>query len=243
MGNRLRGPPEGPHLPFEVLSSPVSVVRGYRPASGICAKCARVWRPVSSRNPFAIPVASVLGVRVSSLGGPHGPRLPAGSRICEVRAHQLAVSRTPQASRTAFAAPVGVRAKPLGFSLVGPRSPRLPGCFAHLVKLRPHPARRESGRRNASHSIRARGVRAQPFTGRFLVGGQRGRSLPGLRAFGELRPHPARRESGSAAPAEQHSPPRGRARLTFEFLLRGSTSPDAAGRFGHMLKCARIRLQ
>jgi len=60
-----------------------------------------------------------------------------------------------------------------------------------------------------------------------------------LRALGEMRPHPARRESSAAAPAAQHSWPGGRPRLGFAFLPR-SPCPEATGRFAHMVKCARM---
>jgi hypothetical protein len=55
-----------------------------------------------------------------------------------------------------------------------------------------------------------------------------------------MRPHPARRETGAAAPAAQHSQPGGRPRLTFKHCSCRSTSPEAAGRFAHIVKCARI---
>ena len=55
-----------------------------------------------------------------------------------------------------------------------------------------------------------------------------------------MHTHLASREPGTAPPTAEHSPPRWASALGFEFLPRRSTSPEAAGRFGHMAKCALL---
>jgi len=59
-------------------------------------------------------------------------------------------------------------------------------------------------------------------------------------AVGEMRAHLARRESGAASPAKGIRRPGGCPRLAFQFLPRRPMSSEAASRFGHMVKCARI---
>jgi hypothetical protein len=82
------------------------------------------------------------------------------------------------------------------------------------------------------------GVRASPSTS--SRGVPRGWGLPALRAHGEMRTHPARRDPGAQRqPHSNRRPGRGPG-LAFGFLLRGSTWSEAAGRFAHIVKCARI---
>ena len=64
-----------------------------------------------------------------------------------------------------------------------------------------------------------------------------------LRAYCEMRPHPARSELLAATPTAFHPRPRCASTLAFELLPRRSklfTWGKAAGRFGHLVKCARI---
>jgi hypothetical protein len=57
-------------------------------------------------------------------------------------------------------------------------------------------------------------------------------------AHREICAHPARRESGAAT--RRTASPGGRPRLSFKVPRRRSTSPEAAGRFVHIVRCARI---
>jgi hypothetical protein len=57
-----------------------------------------------------------------------------------------------------------------------------------------------------------------------------------------MRPQPARRESGSAAPAAKHSPPLWSATLGLRVPPRAPRGQSLPDRFGHAVKCGRIRL-
>jgi hypothetical protein len=57
-------------------------------------------------------------------------------------------------------------------------------------------------------------------------------------ALGEVRPHAAGSESGAAAPAAQHS--RRRRVSTLNLRARRSAWSKSAGRFGRIVKCARL---
>jgi hypothetical protein len=61
-----------------------------------------------------------------------------------------------------------------------------------------------------------------------------------LRAYGEVRAHIAPSKLGAATQPYGIQGPAGRRRLTFKVPRRRSTSPGAAGRFAHIVKCARI---
>jgi hypothetical protein len=119
----------------------------------------------------------------------------------------------------------------------------LPDSFSRplraLCEMHAHPARSESDAA-APPARHPRSRRASTFAFPVrpsLVYVVRGRRP--LRAYCEMRPHPAPSELLAAAPTAFHPRPRCASTLAFELLPRRSAWSEAAGRWGHMVKCAR----